>query len=573
MDKVTENMMNEFASERDIASLAEDVKFERFVTFLTIGRHCEQSFDTEEVSVGTATGIDAIGVIVNGDLITDVDSAKDAESATELDVMFVFVQADRSPSFDASKIGTVGHAVADFFSDQPQLPRNDEVKTFAEIMTLIYNKSPKFKKGNPVCRIYYGTTGVWTNDAVLQGRIDTAKSDLVSTGLFREVTFTPLGAEGLQKQYRQAKNAIQKEFIFEKRVVVPDIPGVKEAYLGYLPVPEFMKLLKDDDGNMIGSLFNSNPRDWQNYNTVNSEIKKTLETAEKTRFVLMNNGITIIAGELRPTGDKFLIDDYQIVNGCQTSHVLFDQALNLDSSITVPVRLIVTKDEEAIKSIIKATNRQTQVTDDQFFAVEEFPKQLEDYFQAFDGDKKLYYERRSGQYERFPIQKTRIITQPDVIKSFAAMFLVEAHRTTRSYSSLKAKVGADIFGKGHRMEPYYVAAYAFYKVDFLFRNKRIEAQCKPARFHILLAARLLCAAEKIPAMNSHEMEKYCASIMNILWDSSQSDALLTRAVQVVLDIANGDFNRDTIRTETFTSGVVDKCREIRASEESNEVRA
>jgi len=236
------------------------------------------------------------------------------------------------------------------------------------------------------------------------------------------------------------------------------------------------------------------------------------------------------------------------------------------------VRLIVTNDEDAIKSIIKATNRQTQVTDDQFFAVEEFPKQLEDFFQAFDGDKKLYYERRSGQYERFPIQKTRIITQPDVIKSFAAMFLAEAHRTTRSYSSLKAKVGGEIFAKGHRMEPYYAAAYAFYKVDFLFRNKRIEPQCKPARFHILLAARLLCAADQIPLMNSREMERYCTSILNTLWDSSQSDALLTRAVQVVREVANGDFDRDRIRTETFTAGVIDKCREIRALEAGNEVR-
>ena len=39
------------------------------------------------------------------------------------------------------------------------------------------------------------------------------------------------------------------------------------------------------------------------------------------------------------------------------------------------------------------------------------------------------------------------------------MFLDEAHRTTRNYSALKAKVGKDIFGKGHKMEPYYTAAF------------------------------------------------------------------------------------------------------------------
>ncbi|MBZ5568322.1 MAG: hypothetical protein LAN64_10795, partial [Acidobacteriia bacterium] len=35
------------------------------------------------------------------------------------------------------------------------------------------------------------------------------------------------------------------------------------------------------------------------------------------------------------------------------------------------------------------------------------------------------------------IEKTRVITQPNVIKAFAAMFLQEAHRTTRNYSALQ----------------------------------------------------------------------------------------------------------------------------------------
>jgi hypothetical protein len=259
-DKVTESMMNDFAKERDIAGLDEDIRFERFISFLTIGRHCEQTFDTEDVSTKKATGIDAIGVIVNGDLITDVDSAKDKQSASELDVTFVFVQADRGPKFDGAKIGTVGVAVMDFFSDSPKLARNEEITKFAEIQAILFNQSAKFKRGNPICRIYHATTGLWVGDQNLQARIDTSKADLLGTGLFREVSFTPMGAEAIQKQYRQSRNAIRREFKFEKRVVIPDIPNVTEAYLGYLPAPEFLKLLKDDEGNMITSLFNSNPR-------------------------------------------------------------------------------------------------------------------------------------------------------------------------------------------------------------------------------------------------------------------------------------------------------------------------
>ena len=47
-----------------------------------------------------------------------------ADEAKYLDVTFIFVQADRGPSFEVSKMGNFGFAVADFFSAKPQLPRN-----------------------------------------------------------------------------------------------------------------------------------------------------------------------------------------------------------------------------------------------------------------------------------------------------------------------------------------------------------------------------------------------------------------------------------------------------------------
>jgi len=560
MDRVSESLLTEFSTEREIVHLQEEKRFEHFVCFITVGRHYSEMFDTEDILVGNATGIDGIAVIVNGNLITDVESLQEIESAGELDVTFVFVQADRGPMFDAAKIGNFGFSVLDFFKDQPTLPRNKEVSDAAEIMSAIYKQSAKFKRGNPACRLYFATTGTWVGDPVLEGRRKAVVDDLVSTSLFRDVTFIPLGADGIQKLYRQTRNAIEREFIFENRVTIPDVPGVTQAYLGFLPVSELIKIIADDNGEIIGSLFYSNPRDWQDYNEVNSEIKDTLKSDNKSRFVLMNNGITIIARDVRPTGNKFVIEDYQIVNGCQTSHVLFEQAEKNDKSVAVPVRLIGTQDETVINAIIRATNRQTQVTEDQFFALQEFPKKLEDFFQTFSNQQRLYYERRSRQYDRLPIEKTRVITQPNVIKAFAAMFLEEAHRTTRNYSTLRAKVGKDIFGKGHRMEPYYTAAYALYKLECFFRSRRLESKYKSARFHILLAARILGNPDQPPRMNSHDMESYCNKMREILWDSSRCDDLLSRAAQIIDQAAAGDFDRDNIRTEPFTQKVLSLCQ-------------
>jgi len=572
MDRVSESLLNEFSTERGLTHLPEDKRFENFVTFITVGQHYTETFDTEELLVGTAAGIDAIAVIVNGTLVTDVEELEEELNAPELDVTFVFVQADRSAGFDVGKLGNIGFATADFFKEQPTIPRNDEVKAAAEMMTKLYQQSSKFRRGNPICRMYYVTTGNWTNDQNLESRRQNAIQDLTATNMFREVTFTPLGAEGIQRLYRQTKNAISRDFFFRNRVVVPEVAGVKEAYLGFLPMPEFWKIVSDENGEMIGSLFYSNPRDWQGYNDVNEEIKATLQSDSKARFVLMNNGITIIARDIRPTGDKFTIEDYQIVNGCQTSHVLFGEANKEDANVMVPVRLIGTQDDEVINAIIRATNRQTTVSEDQFFALQDFPKQLEAFFQAFaEAPRKLYYERRSRQYERLQgIEKTRIITQPNVIKAFAAMFLDEAHRTSRNYGALKAKVGKDIFGKGHKKEPYYTAALALWRLEYLFRNSRLDAKYKVARFHILLAVRLLAKPDvSLPQMNSRDMERYCTDIMETLWDTDQTDILIGRAAAIVDKAAAGDFDRDKIRSDPFTKRVIEECKAATAATANN----
>ncbi len=579
MDRVSESLLNEFSADRGISQLDEYKRFEHFTAFITIGQHYANTFDTEDVLVGSASGIDAIATIINGNLITDVESIDESYGTGDLDVTFIFVQCDRGAGFDAAKIGNFGFAVSDFFKEQPTLPRNDEIKAVAEIMSTVYKNSSRFTRGNPICRLYYATTGKWTNDQVLETRRSAVIMDLEATNLFREVTFTPLGAEGIQRLYRQTKNAIGREFQFRNRIVIPEVPDVTEAYLGYLPMPEFVKILSDENGEIVPSLFYSNPRDWQNYNVVNSEIKATLESDEKSQFVLMNNGVTIIARNIRPSGDKFFIEDYQIVNGCQTSHVLFERAKKDDATVMVPVRLIGTTNEDVINSIIRATNRQTLVTEDQFFALQEFPKQLEAFFQAFPIQQRLYFERRSNQYSRLSIEKTRIITQPNVIKSFAAMFLNEPHRTTRNYGALKAKVGKEIFGKDHRTGPYYTAAFALYKLEYFFRSGRLEAKFKPARFHILLAIRLLGNPKPLPVVNSHDMENYCKELISILSDEKmekRSDELITRAAKIIESAATSMFNaenifhRDNIRTEPFTKKVIEYCKaEIAALTQKN----
>lgn len=559
MDRITESLLDEFSKEHDIAAQPQDKRFEHFASYVTVRRQYSETFDTEEIVTGAGgdIGIDAIAIVVNGSLVTDLDSLKELTAESDhLDVMFIFVQASRSTNFEATKIGNFSFGVGDFFSSQSKLPRNEAVQEAASIMSLIYENSGKFKRGNPSCRLYYVTTGRWTGEAALEARRKAAEDDLRATNLFRDVEFSCVGADGIQRLYSQTKNAIAREFTFSNRTVAPEIAGIMQAYLGFISAPEFISIIRDEDGDIIHSIFYDNVRDWQGENPVNTEIGGTLTSDHKSRFALMNNGVTVIARNLQLTGNKFHIEDFQIVNGCQTSHVLFNQREHVDETVMIPIRLISTQDEGVVESIIRATNRQTEVRAEQFFAVTEFAKKLEAFFQTFTNGRKLFYERRSRQYDRLDIERTRIVTPRNMIRAFSSMFLNEPHRTTRNYARLLGRVGNDIFAQGHRPEPYYVAAFSLYKLEYLFRASRLDPKYKPSRYHVLLAARLLANPAPMPKMNARDMDKYCKVITDILWDTDGADKLLAKAAAAVEAVAGGDLSGDNVRTQKFTEDLV-----------------
>lgn len=558
MDRISESLLNEFSKEHGIEMLPQDKRFEHLAAHVVTHRHYSKTFESGDLVTGAGgdNGMDSISIIVNGVLITELGPLQDIiDMDGDLDVTFVFVQAERSSSFDGAKIMVFGQGVYDFFSETKNTPRNERITEFAEIQAEIFKHFSKFISGNPRCCLYYMTTGKWQDEATLVGRIETVKADLEALGLFREVTFTPVDAAFLQRLYQQTKNAIQCTFTFKDRVALPDIPDVKEAHLGYLDVPSFLKLIQDDSGNIINSLFYDNVRDYIGDAQVNEEIRATVASEARARFVLMNNGVTIIARKIQNTGNKFSIADYSIVNGCQTSHVLVREQGKIDSSVFIPIRLIGTQNEEVINDIIKATNRQTAIEVDQFYALEEFPKALERYFDTFPPAQKLFFERRDEQYANQHIEKTRVVTMEKAIKAYSAMFLSDPHTATRTYSSTRAKIGKEIFAKGHRMEPYYTASAALYKLEYYFRNMSIESKYKPARFHIIYCMRLLAGSAAIPRPNSHDMERYCKALLESIWDAPKCEALVAQAIKIVEKATEGNFHRDMIRTEALTTRI------------------
>lgn len=444
MDRITKSLLNDFVEVQALGGLPESDAFERFANYCVIAREVTETFNVEDFSVGAGNdaGIDGVAISVNGALVAAPEEIEDLLQINgHIEASFVFVQAKTSSSFSGADIATFLFGVLDFFADKPKMVHNARLTDAHTLQEKVFELSASFRT-NPSCRLYYVTTGKWNGDGDLQTRIDAGLQGLKDTGIFSDVEFVPVDAATLHGMYRNTKNRVSCEFIFANKVALPDIGGVTEAYLGYLPAKEYLKLITDDVGRIRKGLFYDNVRDFQDYNDVNKQIQKTLrDPTSRDRFPVLNNGVTIVAKSLRTTGNKCLVEDYQIVNGCQTSHVVFDQAEFLDESTFIPVKLVATDDDIVTGSITRATNTQTEVRSEQMHALDEVPKKLELFFEAFEGKKKLYYERRDRQYATRDIEKVRIVPLPTLVRAFTAMFLDEPHRVGRDYRKLLKEVG------------------------------------------------------------------------------------------------------------------------------------
>ena len=137
------------------------------------------------------------------------------------------------------------------------------------------------------------------------------------------------------------------------------------------------------------------------------------------------------------------------------------------------------------------------------------------------------------------------------------MFMGLPHITTKTFLQLIAKVGKEMFVDTDKPEPYYVAAWALYRLEQLFTNKKIDAKYKAARFQILLAARFLLDDKPLPKMNANDMTKRCNAMIEKLNDDAAVESLFLKAAEVVNQVAKG-WDRDSIRTEPISKALFQK---------------
>ena len=155
MNKIVESILAEFSKDNGIEGLDEDDRFEHLTSYLAVRRHFSRALDLNTIIVGDGgdTGVDAIAIIVNGQIMTDVDQVQEMLTQNEyLEATFIFVQAERSSKFEGAKIGTIRAGVNDFFRDVPTLVQNENVQDAFEIKKTIFDLASKFGE-RPSCHI------------------------------------------------------------------------------------------------------------------------------------------------------------------------------------------------------------------------------------------------------------------------------------------------------------------------------------------------------------------------------------------------------------------------------------
>lgn len=566
MDLVTKSMVEQFQRDRDLGSLSEDEAFEAFAGFCVLSAYYESEFspDAFRVGGGNDLGIDVFGLLVNGELLHDsADMRAMADQAKKLDVRIIVVQAKTTPGFETKVVADLADNLRHVLGpDRLPYEASADILDFRKCLDVVFAELAKLSDGLPRLHVRYVTTGEKVAAMVAQ-KAASAEKQLLGLGRFQSVDFQCVTRHELRGLYQRATQAVSVTFTMVRQLALPRVPGVRQSYLGFLPAQSLVRcVLTDRGGGIRRGLFHENVRDFLGEdNDVNREIRDTLrDPVRRERFAVFNNGITIVTRDLTVAGDEFHLKDFQIVNGCQTCHVLFHERALLTDAVHVSVRIVHSQDEEVIGGIVGATNRQTAISEDDLSAREEFHRRLEDYFVANEAPRRLYYERRSRQYSpRNDVEKTRVISRPQLTRAYVAMFLGEPAEVGH-YAALLRERKNDLYRVDHQPVVYYTAAAAAYRLEWMIRNRYISKDIGPARYHLLAAIKLkLLGTEPLPAAPKKVHER-CERILETVWDMRRSERLmldLLPAVQRSIDaeLAAGVPLGEMVRTERFAERV------------------
>jgi hypothetical protein len=210
-----------------------------------------------------------------------------------------------------------------------------------------------------------------------------------------------------------------------------------DSHVALVKLKDYYDLIVDENGRLRRHLFEWNVRDYQGNVEVNKGIRESLTSADTPEFWWLNNGVTILCSEATSAGKSYSLSNIQIVNGLQTSNEIYgalkSQRTPEAENKMLLVRIIVTADARTRDQVIRATNRQTAVSDASLRATDDVQRQIETYFLT----RGWYYDRRKNFYKNEgKADISKIVGIPYLGAAVTAMGLARPDKSRGKPSSL-----------------------------------------------------------------------------------------------------------------------------------------
>lgn len=580
VEPIIKSRFQRFRDNFELSSIGDGVAFEKFVNHAILSGHQPDAFGSDSelldtICVGGSNdmGIDGIAIKLNGLLIKDIQEASDViERFQRITVEFIFIQSKMRAEFDSGEFLKFTAGVRDFISENHTQPKNNLIENALNIKDyLLSDDIVVMWDSNPAIRLYYVAMGKWRNSEHLTAHADQFTSDAGENTTYDECNVHFVDADGLKTICDNNENKFQATIEAIDTMPLTEVDGVTNSCIALCYASELINILSTDEGVIRKSLFDDNVRDYQGINNVNDEISQTIEK-DPNIFGLLNNGITIVCDEYTPSNRRITLMNPQIVNGCQTSHVLFyaNQKGREIKNVPLQIKIISTNDLNITNQIVRGTNRQNIVYDEAFETTKRFHKELEEFFDAIGSDyKKIYYERRSKQFSHDPrIKQTDKVNLKTITQYIIALFLNQPHMSHRHEAKLLPEFGNRIFLDHQSKLPYYAVSLLFIKADKIFRSEELkDKKLQAYRPHILMVFRELLLGS-VPSLNNEKkVDKYCEKLLNCIIDHDCLKENLMKAVNVFQESTTywtKDLNRNIDGRKDileFTKILLNKCAE------------
>lgn len=460
----------EFQNNDNYSSMSDYFEFFSASQILKNQGLSDDEVDNGIVGKGLDGGCDSIYLFLNNLLITP-DVVEHISAPKDSILEMIIIQSKKTTSFGEDAVmkwKTISGNLLDLsktttdFMTRYNADVLEAFTMFRDTYTRLITNRVKLK-----FKFYYATLASELHPNVIR-QAEELKDTI--KGLFPnavvEVTF--VDSDALFDMY----NAVIENRVNLKFADIPISPNQKN-YIALVDLKSYFNFIVNDEGDVKKSFFDSNVRDYQGKNNVNSSISETLHRADDNDFWWLNNGVTVLASEATLVNNRELqIVNPEIVNGLQTSMEIYNyfsenrEALESEKRFIL-LRIIVPDNEESRDQIIFATNNQTNIPKATLRVTDPIHLQIEMYFKS----RGLFYDRRKNYYKNQGRKPAEIVGVSFLAQCLITMFLKKPDYARARPSTLlnDEKTYNELYEKNNDLEVFYRVALLGKKIQ---RNVR-----------------------------------------------------------------------------------------------------